>query len=92
MTRTRNLNGQRIPLTDELNVKRDAEEGYENDPQREVERQEKLGNEAVKKIEVHGIDRAQFKALLDHENRLRTLEGRQPITAQQLKDWVKARL
>ena len=49
-------------------------------------------NERIQRIEVKGLDRAQFAALLDHENRLRVLEGRQEITAEQLKTWVKERL
>lgn len=46
----------------------------------------------MQRVEIRGIDRAQFAALLDHENRLRVLEGRATITAAGLKDWVKARL
>ena len=37
-------------------------------------------------------DRAFFNATFNHENRIRALEGKQPITKAQLKDWFKSQL
>ena len=37
-------------------------------------------------------DRAFFNATFNHENRIRVLEGKQPITKAQLKDWFKSQL
>lgn len=92
MTRTKNINGVKVTFTAHEEAARDAEEVYEADPQRDVERREKADSAAMGKLEIHGLDRAQFVALLNHENRIRSLEGRQPVTTEQFKEWVKAQL
>jgi len=40
----------------------------------------------------YGIIRALARATFEQENRLRTLEGRPTITAQQFRDWIKSQL
>ena len=92
MARTRKVNGVEVELTPEEEAARSAEEAYNSDPQRAVERTEAEESRMVNRIEIKGIDRAQFEALFDHENRIRALENRSPITVQQMKDWVKSRL
>lgn len=52
----------------------------------------RTGAGEMERVERWGFDRAQFSALLDHENRLRALEGRKPTTAKRLRDWLVARL
>lgn len=92
MPRTHLIDGVQVPFTPEEEAARDTEEAYEASPEREAERL--AAEEAVmaQRIEVKGIDRAQFMAILDHENRIRALEGRPAVTVQDMKDWVKARL
>ena len=38
------------------------------------------------------IDKVLFKISFLQENRIRALEGKQPITAQQFKDWVRGQI
>lgn len=38
------------------------------------------------------IDKVLFKISFLQENRIRALEGKQPITAQQFKDWVRTQI
>ena len=38
------------------------------------------------------IDRVMLKISFLQENRIRALEGKQPITAQQFKDWVRTQI
>ena len=92
MTRTKVLNGKRVELTPEENAARDAAEAYENSPERVQEANREIADAAVQRLEVSGIDKAQFEAILDHENRIRALEGRPAVNRQQLINWVKDRV
>lgn len=42
--------------------------------------------------EDYGIIRALTRAALDQENRIRVLEGRSELTAEQFRDWIKSQL
>lgn len=48
--------------------------------------------DAEKDFRISGIDKLQFAIHFDAENRLRALEGKQPITAAQYRNALKARL
>jgi len=42
--------------------------------------------------DARSIDKVMLKISFLQENRIRTLEGKQPITAQQFKDWVRSQI
>ncbi len=51
-----------------------------------------IGQDQLKNYNITKLDIVAFKVLFNHENRIRALENKQPITAQQFINGIKALL
>lgn len=66
---------------------------YQRSPEEIAARFEKMKDALIARFDQpSSIDKVMLKIAFLQENRIRALEGKQPITAQQFKDWVRSQI
>ena len=90
------VNGERVEMTAEEIAARQAEEQKWLDGPTAEELAAMLeaarGAIIARFDQPTSIDKILFKISFLQENRIRAIEGKQPITAQQFKDWVRSQI
>lgn len=90
------VNGKRVEMTAEEIAARQAEEQkwIDGPTAEELAAMLEAARDAIlaRFDQPTSIDKVLLKIAFLQENRIRALEGKQPITAQQFKDWVRSQI